>query len=87
VEGQGRLDLGSLLYSVRLRLRQSTFGGGPLPSGPTSRWALGVRRPDLLLRAIEQAFAADGRPQPGLAERALLRPVIEPSGRAVDPGP
>ncbi len=64
-----------------LVLRQSTFGRGPLPSGPTSVWALGVRDPAPLLRALEQAFGADGRPQPGLAERAASHPVIEPSGK------
>jgi hypothetical protein len=63
-----------------LGLRQSAFGRGPLPSGPTSLWVLGVRSPEPLLRALEQVFAASGRPQPALTERALAHPVVEPSG-------
>lgn len=64
-----------------LELRQSAFGKGPLPGGATSVWALGVRDPEPLLRALEVAFERDGRPQPGLADRALAHPVVEPSGQ------
>jgi hypothetical protein len=64
-----------------LETRQAAFGRGPMPSGDTSLWALGVRDPEPLLQALERAFAADGHPQSGLAERALRHPVVEPSGR------
>lgn len=69
-----------------LELRQAAFTSSPLPAGPTSLWALGVRDPQPLLEALEAAFAADGRPQPGLAQRALLNPVIEPSGEPLHAG-
>jgi hypothetical protein len=64
-----------------LGLRQAAFGRGPLPSGSTSLWVLGVLHPEPLLDALEQAFAASGRPHPGLAAAALAAPVVEPSGQ------
>ncbi len=79
------LDPGNLGANPRkrgmLETRQAAFGRGSLPSGHTNLWALGVRDPQPLLRAIERALAADGRPQPGLTERALRHPVVEPSGK------
>lgn len=65
----------------RLQLRQAFFGKTALPEGASVLWALGVRRPEPLVKALEEAFAADGNPQPGLAERALRNPIIEPAGK------
>lgn len=69
------------LKRTALEMRQAAFGRGPLPAGSTSLWALGVRDPAPLLQAIERAFDADDRPQPGLTERALAHPIVEPSGK------
>lgn len=68
---------------MRYQLLQAIFGGTPMPRGDRSRWALGVRRPEPLLEALEKAFAAAGRPAPGVAARAAANPIIEPSGRPV----
>lgn len=68
----------------RLELRQAAVSRRQLPRGSTSLWALGVRDPAPLARAMQAAFEADGRPQPGLAQRALHNPVIEPSGEPLD---
>jgi hypothetical protein len=57
------------------------YGRTEMPREAASRWVLGVRRPRPLLDALETAFAADGRPQPGLAARVDALPVVEPSGR------
>lgn len=75
----------STLRRTALEMRQATFGRGPLPAGDSCLWALGVRDPKPLLEALERAFGADGRPQPGLASRALAHPVVEPSGRPTRP--
>lgn len=75
----------STLKRTALEMRQATVGRGPLPAGDTCLWALGIRDPKPLLQALEQAFRADGRPQPGLAARALAHPVIEPSGQPTRP--
>jgi hypothetical protein len=60
---------------------RAVFSGQLMPRQDRSLWALGVRRPQPLLEALEAAFAADGRPAPGLAQRAAAHPIVEPSGR------
>lgn len=60
---------------------RAVFSGQLMPHEDRSLWALGVRRPEPLLQALEAAFAADGRPAPGLAARAAASPLVEPSGR------
>lgn len=62
---------------------RAIFSGKLMPRGDRSLWALGVRRPEPLLAALEQAFAASGQPAPGVAARAAANPIVEPSGRPV----
>lgn len=68
---------------TRRQLLQAAVTGTLMPRGDRSLWALGVRRPQPLLDALEAAFAADGQPAPGLAAHAAANPVIEPSGLPV----
>ena len=66
-----------------LEALRAAASGQRLPREATSVWVLGVRRPRPLLDALEAAFAADGRPCPGLADAAQARAVVEPPGRSV----
>lgn len=65
----------------RYQLLAAAVSGTLMPRGDQSLWVLGVRRTRPLLGALEAAFAADGRPAPGMAAHAAAHPVLEPSGR------
>jgi hypothetical protein len=49
----------------------------PAPPAPSITWALGVRDPQPLLLALEQALVDSGQPAGGVSEQQLRDPIVE----------
>jgi hypothetical protein len=57
--------------------RRPMYDNVPAPPTPSITWALGVRDPQPILRAIEQALVDARQPAAGVSERQLSNPVVE----------